>query len=52
MPRRTASNWNTKSSANGIYTLSARTYDAAGNSVQSENIIVKVKNKVNLPRKK
>lgn len=45
-------NWNTKSSANGIYTLSARAHDAAGNSVQSENIIVTVKNKVNLPRKK
>ena len=37
-------NWNTTSVANGIYTLTAKAYDAAGNVGQSSNVMVTVSN--------
>ena len=39
-----AFNWNTSSSGNGPYTLSARAYDAAGNLGQSSDLTVTVQN--------
>jgi len=38
--------WNTKSVANGSYTLTAKAYDAAGNVGQSSNVSVTVNNPV------
>ena len=36
--------WNTASLTNGVYTLSAKAYDASGNVGQSSNILVTVSN--------
>ena len=42
-------NWNTTSVANGIYTLTAKAYDTAGNIGQSSNVSVTVLNDTTTP---
>ena len=42
-------NWNTAAVANGVYTLSAKAYDAAGNVGQSANVAVTVFNDTTAP---
>ena len=44
-----AYNWNSVLAANGIHTLSAKAYDAAGNIGQSTNLIVSVLNDFSAP---
>ncbi len=41
--------WNTAAAANGVYTLSAKAYDAAGNVGQSTNVSVTIFNDTSIP---
>jgi hypothetical protein len=43
------SNWNTKSIANGSYTITAEAYDAAGNIGKSSSVLVSVNNDKTVP---
>ena len=42
-------NWDTKSAANGVHTLTAKAYDATGNVGQSQTVTINVSNDLSAP---